>query len=112
MLPMRPATQHSIDALNHGNGLRGSRRVWSLEDADRLYETVKRTGLKYMMFETSMFRENLYAMYRLYHAGCLGKLVYAEGEYWHYSEKGIDQELAPRDARSGIQPIPMPTTSR
>lgn len=41
------------------------------------------------MYETSMFRENLYAMRQLYMAGCLGKLTYAEGEYWHYSAEGI-----------------------
>ncbi|WP_298646036.1 Gfo/Idh/MocA family oxidoreductase [uncultured Proteiniphilum sp.] len=84
--------QNSIDALNHGKHVACAvPAVWgSLEDADKLYETVKKTGLKYMMFETSMFRENLYAMRQLYRAGCLGKLVYAEGEYWHYSEKGIE----------------------
>jgi len=84
--------QHSIDALNHGKHVACAVPAvfGSLEDASRLYETVKKTGLKYMMFETSMFRENLYAMRQLYMAGCFGKLVYAEGEYWHYSEKGID----------------------
>src|SRR5690554_1578997 len=84
--------QHSIDALNHGKHVACAVPAvfGSLEDADRLFETVKRTGLKYMMFETSMFRENLYAMYQLYNAGCLGKVTYAEGEYWHYSQNAID----------------------
>ena len=64
--------------------------VWgSLEEAEKLYETVKQTGLKYMMFETSMFHENLYAMRQIFHAGGFGKIVYAEGEYWHYDEEGI-----------------------
>lgn len=83
--------QHAIDALNHGKHVACAvPAVWgSLDDAHRLFETVKKTGLKYMMFETSIYRENLYAMRQLYLSGCLGKIVYAEGEYWHYSENGI-----------------------
>ena len=63
--------QHCIDALNHGKHVACAVPAvfGSLEDAERLFETVKRTGLKYMMYETSMFRENLYAMRQLYQAG-------------------------------------------
>lgn len=56
----------------------------SLEDADRLFETVRRTGLKYMMFETSYFHADLYAWRHQYQAGLFGQLVYSEGEYYHY----------------------------
>lgn len=96
--------QHCIDALNHGKHVACAVPAvfGSLEDAGRLFETVKKTGLKYMMYETSMFRENLYAMRQLYNAGCLGKLTYAEGEYWHYSEKGIDSF---RNWRHGMPPM-------
>jgi predicted dehydrogenase len=55
----------------------------SLEEADMLLEAVKKSGLKYMMFETSCFRANLYAMRQIYKAGGFGKLVYTEGEYYH-----------------------------
>ena len=56
----------------------------SLEDADRLFEAVQKSGRKYMMFETSCFHANLYAWHKRYEAGLLGKLVYSEGEYYHY----------------------------
>lgn len=56
----------------------------SLEDADRLFEAVKTSGQKYMMFETSYFRPDLYAMHQQYQAGQLGEIVYSEGEYYHY----------------------------
>lgn len=56
----------------------------SLEDADRLFEAVRRSGRKYMMFETSCFHTDLYALYKRYEAGQLGKVVYSEGEYYHY----------------------------
>jgi predicted dehydrogenase len=62
----------------------------SLEEAQALFETVKSTGLKYMMFETSYFQQDLYAMRQLYQAGELGKVIYCEGEYWHYGGTPID----------------------
>jgi len=56
----------------------------SVEEADMLLEAVKKAkGLKYMMFETSCYRANLYAMRQLYKAGALGSIVYSEGEYYH-----------------------------
>jgi hypothetical protein len=56
----------------------------SLEDADLLFEAVKKSGMKYMMFETSCFHEELYAWRQQYLAGSFGKLIYSEGEYFHY----------------------------
>ena len=61
----------------------------SLEDADRLFEAVKKTGRHYMMFETSCFHKNLYAWHRQFDAGALGKIVYSEGEYFHYFGKPL-----------------------
>lgn len=80
-----------IEALKHGKHVATAvPAVWgSLEEAEELFETVKKTGLKYMMFETSMFHENLYAMRQIFQAGGFGKIVYAEGEYWHYDNDGI-----------------------
>jgi len=84
--------RHCIEVLNHGKHVASAvPAVWgSLEDADKLFEVVKKSGLKYMMFETSCFRQNLYAMRQIYKAGGFGKIVYAEGEYWHYSEEALD----------------------
>jgi len=83
--------RHCMEALNHGKHVACAvPAVWgSLEDAEKLFETVKRTGLKYMMFETSMFHADLYAMRQIYQAGGLGKIIYAEGEYWHYFEEPL-----------------------
>lgn len=83
--------RHAIEVLKHGKHVATAVPAvfGSLEDADELFETVKKTGLKYMMFETSMFRANHYAMRQIYNAGGFGKVVYTEGEYWHYSENGI-----------------------
>jgi predicted dehydrogenase len=62
----------------------------SLEDANQLFEAVKRSGKKYMMFETSYFHEDLHAMRELYRSGQLGKVLYSEGEYFHYMPTPID----------------------
>ncbi|KPK45402.1 MAG: oxidoreductase [Planctomycetes bacterium SM23_25] len=56
----------------------------SLEDAGRLFEAVKKSGLKYMMFETSCGHADLWAMRQRYEAGELGKIIFSEGEYYHY----------------------------
>ena len=102
--------QHAIEVLNHGKHVASAVPAvfGSLEDADKLYETVKRTGLKYMMFETSMFRKNLYAMRQIYNAGGFGKLIYTEGEYWHYSKNGI---ASYKNWRHGMPPQWYPTHS-
>ena len=73
----------SIAALEHGKHVASAVPAvyGSLEDADRLFEAVKKTGLKYMLFETSYFHENLYAWHQQYKAGLLGKIMFSEGEY-------------------------------
>jgi hypothetical protein len=59
--------------------------VWgSLEDADRLFKAVKKSGRTYMMFETSYFHTDVYANHQRYKAGAFGKIIYSEGEYYHY----------------------------
>jgi predicted dehydrogenase len=80
----------------------------SLEDAHKLYEAVKASGRKYMMFETSCFHEDLHAMRQIYRAGGLGKLVYSEGEYFHYMEQPIPSY---KDWRVGLPPQWYPTHS-
>jgi predicted dehydrogenase len=80
----------------------------SLEDADKLFEAVKTTGLKYMLFETSYFHQDLYAMRQMYNAGELGKVVYSEGEYYHYMPDPIDSY---KGWRVGLPPQWYPTHS-
>ena len=76
----------SIKALNHGKHVACAVPAvfGSLEEAEKLFETVKRTGLKYMLFETSYYHDALYAWHQQYKAGGFGDLVYSEGEYFHY----------------------------
>ncbi len=80
----------------------------SLEDADRLFEAVKTSGLKYMLFETSCYHADLHAMREIYKAGGFGKLIYAEGEYYHYMPEPIDSF---KGWRIGLPPQWYPTHS-
>ncbi len=102
-----------IEALKHGKYVASAVPAvfGSLEEADELFEAVKKYGVnKYMMFETSMFRENLYAMRQIYKAGGFGKIVYAEGEYWHYL--GDNESIGSyKGWREGLPPQWYPTHS-
>ncbi|MGQ9589880.1 MAG: Gfo/Idh/MocA family protein [Planctomycetota bacterium] len=102
--------EHAILALRRGKHVASAVPAvfGSLEDADRLYEAVKQSGRKYMLFETSCFHEDLHAMRAIYRAGGFGKLVYAEGEYYHYMPEPIPSF---RDWRVGLPPQWYPTHS-
>jgi hypothetical protein len=54
------------------------------EDAEKLFAAVKKSGMKYMMNETSCYHRDLYAWRQQYLAGAFGKIIYSEGEYFHY----------------------------
>ncbi len=69
---------------------------------------VKSSDRKYMMFETSYFHEDLHAMRQIYRAGGFGKLIYAEGEYYHDSVEQIDSY---KGWRIGLPPQWYPTHS-
>ena len=80
----------------------------SLEDADALFEAARKAAGKYMMFETSYYHDDLYCMREMYRAGLLGKVLYAEGEYWHY----FGEPLAAHGGwRTGLPPQWYPTHS-
>jgi len=100
--------RHCTEVLQHGKHVASAVPAvfGSLEDADRLFAAVKKSGRKYMMFETSSFHEDLCAMRQIYRAGGLGKLVYSEGEYYHYMEQPIPSY---KDWRVGLPPQWYPT---
>jgi predicted dehydrogenase len=102
--------RHCIEALNHGKHVACAvPAVWgSLEEAGKLLETVKKSGLNYMMFETSTFHDDVHAMRQIYNAGGFGKLIYSEGEYFHYFPSGLDSF---NGWRIGLPPQWYPTHS-
>jgi predicted dehydrogenase len=102
--------RHCIDVLKHGKHVACAvpATFGSLEVAAQLFEVVKSTGKTYMMFETSYFHEDVHAMREIYRAGKFGKVVYAEGEYYHDSVEQIDSY---KGWRIGLPPQWYPTHS-
>lgn len=102
--------RHCLEVMKHGKHVATAvPATWgNLEEADMLYEAVKKTGLTYMMFETSTYHDRLYAMREIYNAGGFGKLIYSEGEYFHY----FPTALASHNGwRVGLPPQYYPTHS-
>ncbi len=102
--------KHCIDVMKHGKHVASAvpAVLGSLEDAQKLFEAVKSTGRKYMMFETSSFHDDCHAMREIYRAGGFGKLIYSEGEYLHYHSEPIPSF---REWRVGLPPQWYPTHS-
>ncbi len=102
--------RHCTEVLQHGKHVASAVPAvfGSLEQADQLYEAVKQSGLVYMMFETSCYHADVHAMRTMYQAGGLGKLVYSEGEYYHYSVSTIPSY---KEWRVGLPPQWYPTHS-
>ncbi len=102
--------RHCMEVLKHGKHVMTSvPATWgSIEEAEQLVETVRKTGLKYMMAETSCYRADCHAMREIYRAGGFGRLVYSEGEYYHYTAKPIDSF---KGWRIGSPPLWYPTHS-
>jgi predicted dehydrogenase len=102
--------KHCLDVLGRGKHVACAVPAvfGSIEDAYRLLEAVKKSGRKYMMYETSAFHDDCHAMRQIYRAGGFGKLVYTEGEYHHYMPQPIDSY---KGWRIGLQPMWYPTHS-
>lgn len=91
----------------------------SLEEAELLIALVKRTGLRYMMAETSYYRQPAIFMRELARTGTLGRIFYTEADYYH--DRGDLQRLVTdtksrfyddkgrRNWRWGIPPMFYPT---
>jgi hypothetical protein len=102
--------RHCIEVLKHGKHVACAVPAvyGSLEDADRLFEAVQTSDLKTMMFETSSYHADCYAMRQIYQAGGFGRLVYSEGEYYHYLPHHIGSY---KNWRVGSIPLWYPTHS-
>ena len=107
--------RHCIEVLKHGKHVASAVPAvfGSLEEADQLFEAVKKSGLKYMMFETSCFHEDLHAMREIYQAGGLGETRLFRGRVLPLH--GASRSRRTRTGgsacrRSGIRPTRTPTT--
>ncbi len=84
----------------------------SIEELERILETVKSTGLKYMMAETSYYRPEIITCREWSKEGKFGTIFYSEAEYHHegllplmYDDRGFPTW------RYGLPPMHYPTHS-
>jgi predicted dehydrogenase len=84
----------------------------SLDDLESLRDTVKRTGMRYMMAETSYYRPETTFARETRERGELGTIVYSEAEYHHEGLLAlmVDDRGLPT-WRHGFPPMWYPTHS-
>ncbi|MDZ7639963.1 MAG: Gfo/Idh/MocA family oxidoreductase [Bryobacterales bacterium] len=81
----------------------------SLEDCARLVEAVKRSGLTYMMAETSHYQQMAISARKFYQEGAFGNLYACESEYHHAGLESLYMENGKRTWRYGFPPMHYPT---
>lgn len=108
--------RHSMLALSRGKHVFCAvPAAMTLEECELLIAEVKRTGLTYMMAETSYYRDEIIAARRMYEAGEFGELFCCEAEYHHDGLESLFWEdgdpTKPRTWRYGFPPMHYPTHS-
>lgn len=85
-----------IQAMESGKHVYSAVPIISIPDdgeildwCDKLVNTVKRTGMHYMLGETTYFRPQAMYCRRRAAEGAFGDFVYAEGEYMHDVEEAL-----------------------
>jgi predicted dehydrogenase len=81
----------------------------TLEDCQLLINTVKQTGLTYMMAETSYYQQATISARKFYQEGKFGKLFYVESEYMHPGIEALYFEKDKPTWRHGSPPMLYPT---
>ena len=101
---------HAMEVLRHDKDVMCAvpATFGSVADGERLLETVRKTGRKYMMAETTCYRPDCYAMRQVYRAGGFGRLTYSEGEYFHFFKTPL---ASFKGWRIGLPPQWYPTHS-
>jgi predicted dehydrogenase len=81
----------------------------TLEDCQLLIDTVKQTGLTYMMAETSYYQQPTISVRKFYQEGKFGHLFYVESEYLHPGIEALYFENGKPTWRHGSPPMLYPT---
>lgn len=81
----------------------------SLEECQKLAEAVRRSGLVYMMAETSYYQQAAISARRFYEAGEFGRIFACESEYHHAGLESLFVENGQRTWRYGFPPMHYPT---
>ncbi len=80
-----------------------------LEECEELLETVKETGLTYMMAETSYYHQGMISARKWWEEGRFGEIYYSESEYNHAGIESLWIENGEPTWRYGYPPMLYPT---
>lgn len=81
----------------------------TLEECRQIIDAVKKTGLTYMMAETSCWQQLTISARKLYQDGAFGSLFHVESEYHHPGLEELFFENGKRTWRHGMAPMQYPT---
>lgn len=108
--PAPDHVRHAVACLNAGKHvLSAVPAAMSLEECRLLVDTVKRTGLTYMMAETSYYQQLTISARRMQEEGKFGRLYHCESEYHHAGLETLFVEDGKRTWRYGFPPMHYPT---
>jgi predicted dehydrogenase len=108
--PAPDHARHVIATLNAGKHVLCTVPVaLTLGDCAKILATVKRTGLTYMMAETSVWMQNTISVKKLYREGAFGTIFSAAAEYNHPGLETLYMENGKRTWRYGMAPMLYPT---
>ncbi|HBH82598.1 MAG: hypothetical protein A2X04_15890 [Bacteroidetes bacterium GWF2_41_9] len=78
--------RHSVACMEAGKHVISAvPAATTMEDAEKLIATAKKTGLTYMMAETSYYYQSVITARKWYQEGQFGNIFYTEAEYHHAS---------------------------
>lgn len=102
--------RHVLAALNAGKHvLCAVPAAMNLEECAALRDAVKRTGLTYMMAETTAFRQNTISVQKMFGEGKFGTIFSAAAEYNHPGLEVLFFEDGAPTWRHGFPPMHYPT---
>jgi predicted dehydrogenase len=113
--------KHALMCFDHGlHVISAVPACMNLADAEKLRDAKKKSGLRYMMAETSYFRGGCIHVRELYREGGMGEIFYSEVEYYHDGDR--KQMIADKKSRyynpdgtvswrQGLPPMLYPTHS-
>ena len=81
----------------------------TLEECDQLRNAVERTGLTYMMAETSTYQQSTISVKKFYQDGAFGQIFSAAAEYNHPGLEVLFFEDGKATWRHGFPPLKYPT---
>jgi predicted dehydrogenase len=103
--------QHTVEAMKNGKHVISAvPAAWAtIEQAQLLFDTVKKYGLTYMMAETGHYQQSTISARKFYQDGKFGSLYYCEAEYQHPGLEVLYFWDGKRTWRYGVAPMHYPT---